>query len=318
MLKCIALDDYQNVALKLANWSNLKVDIEISNITYHIDKEDELVRLLYDYTIIIIMRERTPFPASLIRSLPNLKLLITTGMRNSSIDLEVAVQQGITVCGTRSFSEPPLELTWALILALTRNIIFENNAFRNKGNWQSTIGVDLYGKTLGIIGLGKIGAQMAKVAKAFGMQVIAWSPHLTKERALEHEVSLAASKLELLANSDFVSIHLVLSESTKNLIAEADLKSMKSDAFIINTSRAGIINQEALLKVLREGLIAGAGLDVYEIEPLPLDHELRSMPNVVATPHLGYVSLRNYSSYYQEALENINAFLIGSPIRKIG
>lgn len=314
-MKCIILDDYQNIALQITDWSLLSEKVEVTSLNKHIDNEDELVAAIQDYEVIIIMRERTPFPGSLLNRLPNLKLLITSGMRNASIDLETATRLGITVCGTASSSQPPTELTWALILGLSRNIVQESVALKSNGPWQTTIGTDLYGKKLGLLGLGKIGGRMAQIGKAFGMEVLAWSQNLTKERTDELGVEKAASLEELLEISDFVSIHLVLSDRTRNLIGEKELQLMKRDAFLINTSRAAIINQESLEMALKNNWIAGAGLDVYEQEPLPENHIFRELSNVLALPHLGYVTRSNYETYFKEAVEDIQAFLKGEPKR---
>jgi phosphoglycerate dehydrogenase-like enzyme len=316
-LRCAILDDYQNAALTMADWSAIADRVEVKPFHQHFDKEDELVDAIGDCDIVVIMRERTPFRAPLFARLPKLKLLITSGMRNASIDLAAAASHGVVVCGTASSSEPPTELTWALILGLARNIVQENNALRNNGPWQSSVGMDLYGKRLGLIGLGKIGSRVARIGAAFGMDVVAWSPNLTQERTDAVGVRLAASKEELLESSDFVSIHLVLSDRTKGLIGAEELKRMRPSAYLINTSRAPIVDQAALVEALQNGWIAGAGLDVFEIEPLPENHVFRSLPNVLATPHLGYVSQANYRTYYREAVEDIQAFLAGSPIRTL-
>ena len=263
------------------------------------------------------MRERTPFTAALFARLPNLKLLITSGMRNASVDLAAAKKQGVTVCGTGSGQSAPVELTWALILGLARHLVTENNSIRHDGPWQSTLGFGLSGKRLGLLGLGKIGQKMAHIAQAFGMEVCAWSQNLTAERAAEHSVTLCASKEELLRTSDVVSIHLVLGDRTRGLLGENELAQMKPTALLINTSRAAIVDQNALLDALQKRVIAGAGLDVFDIEPLPAKHPFRTQPNVLATPHLGYVSDGNYQVYFTEAVENIQAFLAGSPVRML-
>jgi phosphoglycerate dehydrogenase-like enzyme len=263
------------------------------------------------------MRERTPFTKSLFARLPRLKLLVTGGMRNAAIDLEAAREYGVTVCGTASQREPPAELTWALILGLARNVAPESASFRANGPWQSTVGSDLRGRTLGLLGLGNIGGLVARVGLAFDMRVLAWSQNLTADRARAAGADLAASKEELLAHSDFVSIHLVLSARTRGLLGAADLKRMKPTAYLINTSRAAIVDSQALVQALREGWIAGAGLDVFEEEPPRPDDPLRLLPNVLATPHLGYVSQDNYRTYYGEAVEDITAFLDGEPIRTL-
>jgi phosphoglycerate dehydrogenase-like enzyme len=251
----------------------------------------------------------------LIARLPKLQLIVTSGMRNAAIDLQSARAHGVTVCGTASRAEPPAELTWALILALARSITREAASFRANGPWQSTIGADLHGRTLGVIGLGNIGRRVARVGLAFGMRVLAWSENLTSETARASGVELALSKHDMLEESDFVTIHLVLGERTRNLIGAADLRRMKPTAYLINTSRAAIVDERALVHALREGWIAGAGIDVFAEEPPGPDDPLRSLRNVVATPHLGYVSQANYRTYYGEAVEDIAAFLEGSPIR---
>lgn len=316
-IRCAVLDDYQHVALNMADWYIISDRVEVQSFSTHFEREDQLIEAICDFDIVVIMRERTPFTASLMEHLPKLKLLITSGMRNASIDLTAATEQGVIVCGTASMSEPPTELTWALLLNLARQITKENNELRNNGPWQSTVGADLYGKHLGILGLGKIGSRMAVIAQAFGMEVIAWSQNLTKEQADKYGVQLAASKAELLETSDFVSIHLVLSDRTRGLIGTNELKLMKNSAYLINTSRAAIVDQEALIEALRGNWIAGAGIDVFDMEPLPVNHPYRTLLNVLATPHLGYVSEGNYSTYFREAVEDIQAFLDGKVIRPL-
>jgi phosphoglycerate dehydrogenase-like enzyme len=238
-------------------------------------------------------------------------------MRNASIDMTAAKEHGITVCGTASGSEPPVELTWALILALAKKVVPENTAFKNDGPWQSNVTADLYGKNLGVIGLGKIGSKVAKVGLAFGMNVSAWSPNLMAETAQTIGIKFASSKENLLKDSDYVTIHLVLGERSRNLIAAEDLAAMKKSAFIVNTSRAAIINQQDLINALKNHRISGAAQDVFDTEPLPLGHELRRLPNFLGTPHLGYVSSANYKKYFGEAVENINAFLSGKAVKKL-
>lgn len=316
-LKCAILDDYQNVAMAMADWSVLKEQVDVKVFHEHFINEEEVINAIADFDIVIIMRERTPFSASVFARLPKLKLLITSGMRNASIDTKAASSHGVTVCGTGSHSVPPLELTWALILGLSRNVVKENLSIRRNGPWQSSLGVDLYGKRLGVIGLGKIGSRVARVAKAFGMEVIAWSQNLTEERTREEGVILASSLEELLSTSDIVTIHLVLSDRTRYLIGENELKLMKSHVYLVNTARAAIIEQKALVTALEEKWIAGAGIDVYEQEPLPHDHIFRELDNVLALPHLGYVSEMNYRTYFREAVEDIQAFLAGEPIREL-
>jgi phosphoglycerate dehydrogenase-like enzyme len=316
-LHCAILDDYQQIALKMADWSVLSDQVEVMSLSQHFAQQDELVNAIKDCHIVITMRERTIFNAELFARLPNLKLLITSGMRNAAIDLAAAKKHGVLVCGTKSLSEPPVELTWALILGLARHIVPENNAFCTNGPWQQTLGVDLYGKQLGLLGLGKIGSKVAQIGKAFGMHVVAWSQNLTAERAAEVGVQLAASKEELLANSDFISIHLVLSERTKNLIDKDEFNLMRPTAYLINTSRAAIVNTNALIKTLNNNEIAGAAIDVFDVEPLPINDVLRTLPNLLATPHLGYVTEGNYRIYFREAVEDIQAYLIGKLIRPL-
>ena len=316
-LQCAILDDYQHVALTMADWSILAEQVELHLFSKHFSDQAELVQAIGSCEIVVIMRERTAFKADLLAQLPKLKLLITSGMRNASIDLAAAKAQGIIVCGTATYPEPPAELTWALILGLARHIVSENLALRNNGPWQSSMGMDLAGQRLGLIGLGKIGSQIARVAQAFGMQVLAWSQNLTEAQTQALGVERAASKQQLLAQSDIVSIHLVLSDRTRGLLGAAELQQMRRTAYLINTSRAAIVDQTALITALEQGWIAGAGLDVFDCEPLPIDHAFRRLPNVLATPHIGYVTQRNYRAYFGEAVENIQAFLAGTPIRHI-
>lgn len=314
-IRCVILDDYQNVALSFADWSPLADRLETQVFNQHIADEAQLTEAIGDAEIVIIMRERTPFTASLFAGLPKLKLLITSGMRNASVDMAAAKAHGVTVCGTGSGGSAPVELTWALILGLARHLVEENNALRRNGPWQSTVGFGLSGKRLGLIGLGKIGQKVAIVAQAFGMHVVAWSQNLTAERAAACGVDFAASKEALLATSDVVSIHLVLSERTRGLLDAADLALMKHSALLINTSRAAIVDQPAMIAALEAKKIGGAGLDVFDVEPLPADHPLRTLPNVLATPHLGYVADGNYRLYFTEAVEDIEAWLAGEPVR---
>ena len=317
-LRCAVLDDYQHAALTSADWSPIMDDVEVRSIHHHFGDEEQLAGAIGDCQIVVLMRERTPFPASLFDRLRHLKLLVTTGMKNAAIDLTAAQAHGVVVCGTSSRPEPPAELTWALILALARNIVQETSALRTGGAWQSTIGADLRGQTLGLLGFGKIGAKVARVAQAFDMRVIAWSQNLTADRTNAAGVELAASKEDLLGQSDFVSIHLVLGDRTRGLLGATDFTRMKRSAYLINTSRAAIVDQEAMVDALREGRIAGAAVDVFDEEPMPRDHVLRTLPNLIATPHLGYVTRANYSLFYREAVEDIAAFLSGTPIRVLG
>ena len=313
--RCAVLDDYQKVAARMADWTQLADRVDVTFFHDSFSGEEELAEALRDFGIIVAMRERTPFPASLFAKLPNLRLLVTTGMRNAAIDMEAAKARGVTVCGTLSSPDPLAELTWALILGLARHLAEENAAFRSGGPWQSTVGIDLRGKRMGIIGLGKIGRKVAPVGLAFGMDVTAWSQNLTREAAAEAGVGCAGSLEELLETSDVVTIHLVLSERTRNLIGREQLRRMKPDALLINTSRAAIVNREALIEALENGWIGGAGLDVFDIEPVPADDPLRRLPNVLCTPHLGYVTEDNYRRFYGGAVEDIAAYLAGAPIR---
>ncbi|TFZ51876.1 D-2-hydroxyacid dehydrogenase family protein [Serratia proteamaculans] len=316
-LKCVILDDYQQVALSMADWSALGDRVEVFAISQHFSDEAELAVHLQDCDILVIMRERTPITATLLARLPKLKLLITSGMRNASIDLAAAAQHGVIVCGTASGSAAPMELSWALLLGLAKHLLVENHGLRHNGPWQQAVGITLQGKTLGLLGLGKIGRQMAVVAQAFGMRVLAWSQNLTAERAAEVGVTLAASKQALFEQSDFVSVHLVLSERSRGLVGRPELQAMKKTAYLINTSRAAIVDRSALIDALQQGQIAGAGLDVFEVEPLPSDDIFRHLPNVLATPHLGYVADSNYQIYFREAIENIEAFIAGVPLRQL-
>ncbi|MEU1577372.1 D-2-hydroxyacid dehydrogenase family protein [Streptomyces collinus] len=314
-LRCAVLDDFQKVAAEVADWSPVADDVEVVAFDRHIESEDDLAAALAGFDIVVTLRERVPFPGSLITRLPRLKLIVASGMRNSVIDYATAEARGVTVCGTASSSTPPVELTWALLLGLARGIVEESSSLRSGGPWQSTVGADLHGRRLGLLGLGKIGSRVAQVGLAFGMHVSAWSQNLTSGRTAEVGVELAPSKEDLLASSDFVSVHLALSDRTRGLLGPAELALLKPTAYLVNTSRAAIVDQESLLAALHDGRIAGAGVDVFDIEPLPADHPMRTAPRLLATPHLGYVSRANYATYYGQAVENIQAFLAGSPIR---
>ncbi|MFI1827663.1 D-2-hydroxyacid dehydrogenase family protein [Streptomyces sp. NPDC020412] len=317
-LRCAVLDDYQGIAGSLADWSRIADRVDTRFIGEHLGSHDDVVRAVGECEIVVVMRERTPFPAELLDRLPRLRLLVTSGMRNAAIDLKAATARGVTVCGTASNSAPPAELTWALILGLARHVAVENAALRSGGPWQQTLGTDLHGRRLGLLGLGKIGTQVARVGAAFGMEVAAWSQHLDPRRAAAQGVAAAASKEELLEGSDVVSVHLVLGDRTRGLIGEPELRRMRPTALLVNTSRAAIVDQSALLRALHEGWIAGAGADVFETEPLPADDPLRTAPRFLALPHLGYVTRRNYEGYYREAVEDIEAHLAGAPVRLLG
>ncbi|PCG87435.1 hydroxyacid dehydrogenase [Streptomyces sp. WZ.A104] len=316
-LRCAVIEDFQSVATTVVDWSPVTTDVEVVTFTGHLATEDEQAAALADFDIVVTLRERVPFPAALFARLPRLRLLVASGMRNTVIDYAAAERHGVVVCGTASSSTSPLELTWALLLGLARGIVPESEAIRTGGPWQSTLGADLHGRRLGLLGLGKIGGRMAQVGRAFGMDVLAWSQNLTKERAEEAGAALAASKEELLESSDFVSVHLALSDRTRGLIGAPELALMRRGAYLINTSRAAIVDQDALLAALHAGAIAGAGVDVFDIEPLPADHPMRTAPRLLATPHLGYVSRANYELYYGQAVEDIRAFLDGEPVRRL-
>ena len=311
---CAILDDYQNVALKSADWSKVKGEVEIKVFSEHLGGAPNVIAALKDFAIIVAMRERTAFPRAVIEALPNLKLLITTGMRNASIDTEAAKARGVTVCGTGSFGSPTSGIAIGLMLELTRHIGYENARLHAGATWQSTIGPDLEGMTLGILGLGKLGARTAAIAKAFGMKVIAWSQNLTAERCQEVGVGYV-SKDDLFRQSDFITIHNVLSARSRGTVGAKEFGLMKPSAFLINTSRGPIVDETAMLAALRDKKIAGAGLDVFDTEPLPVDHPLRKMDNVVLTPHLGYVSEQNYKHYFAGVVEDIRGFLEGKPVR---
>lgn len=313
MARIALLDDYQEVALHMADWRSLPPDTDLQVFRDHLFDEDALVQRLIDFDIIMAMRERTPFTRSLLERLPNLKLLITSGMRNASIDLQAAQDCGTLVCGTGGLPYPTAELTWGLILAIMRRIPREDQAIRT-GHWQVTTGLGLQGKTLGIMGLGRLGSQVATVGNAFKMNVIAWSQNLTAERAQAGGATLV-SKDDLLLRCDILTIHLVLSDRTRGLIGAHELRQMKPTAYLVNTSRGPIVDEPALIQALEQGIIAGAALDVFDVEPLPLEHPLRRLDNTVLTPHLGYVTDETYRVFYGEALENIQAFLKAEPIR---
>lgn len=316
MIRAAILDDYQNVALKFADWSALAKDVEIKVFTAPIGGDEAVIKALQGFAVVCMMRERTPFNRKVIEGLPDLKLLITTGARNASIDLKACAERGITVCGTGGFGNPTAGIAFGLMLELTRNIGFENARMKAGEPWQITIGQDLEGLTLGVLGLGKLGQRVAAIGKAFGMKAIAWSQNLTVEKAKEGGAEYV-TKEELMRRADILSVHVVLSDRSRGLIGADDLALMKKTAYLINTARAPIVDQAALLKVLQEKKIAGAGLDVFEVEPLPVDHPFRKLDNVVLTPHLGYVSEQNYRKQYAEVVEDIRAWLDGKPVRMI-
>jgi phosphoglycerate dehydrogenase-like enzyme len=316
MVRAAILDDYQNVAMKFADWSVIAKDVEIKVFDKPFASQDEAIKALQGFTVIVGMRERTPFPRKVIEALPDLKLLITTGAKNNSFDIKAAAERGITVCGTGAVGSPTTGIAFGLMLELTRRIGFENARLKAGAPWQVTIGHDLEGLTLGIIGLGKLGQRVAGVAKAFGMKVIAWSQNLTPDKAKEAGADYA-SKEDLFRNADIATIHLVLSDRSRGLIGAKELGLMKKTAYLINTSRGPIIEEQALIAALRGKSIAGAGLDVFDVEPLPLDHPYRKMDNVVITPHLGYVSEQNYRKYFPDIVADIRGWLDGKPVRVI-
>lgn len=313
MMQVAILDDYQGVALGMADWQSLHPRAQIQAFADHLDGIDALAKRLHVFEAVVLMRERTPFPRALFERLPNLRLVVTAGMRNAAIDIAAATERRVQVCGTDMLPHPTAELAWGLILALLRHIPGEDRATR-EGYWQTTLGRGLRGKTLGLLGLGRLGGQVARIGKAFGMEVIAWSQNLTLERAGEAGVALVA-KDELFARADIVSIHVVLSPRTRGLVGTAELARMKPSAVLINTSRGPVVDEAALIAALRERRIAGAGLDVFEPEPLPSGHPLLALENTVITPHLGYVTEENYRLLYGQAVENIRAFLDGSVVR---
>jgi phosphoglycerate dehydrogenase-like enzyme len=301
------LDDYQGVALTLADWSAVTARASVTVFNDHLDDADAVVRRLAPFEVVCVMRERTPLRRNVIERLPKLKLIASTAIRNASIDAEAAAERGIAIVHTSYISSPTVELTWALILAGARHIVAESASLR-AGGWQRSVGEDLAGKTLGIIGLGNIGSQVAKVGLAFGMQVLAWSQHLTQQSAAAAGARLA-SKEELLREADVVSIHLVLSERTRGLIGAAELRQMKPTARLINTSRGPIVVESALIDALAAGRIAGAAIDVFDVEPLPPEHPYRRMDRILATPHIGYVSRGLYERFYRDTVANIVAWL---------
>jgi D-3-phosphoglycerate dehydrogenase len=313
-LRCAILDDYQNVALKLADWAQLKDRIDITVFDQPFASSQDAVAALQDFTIVCAMRERTAFSRAVIDALPNLKLLLTSGMRNAAIDVTAARERGVTVCGTGASGNPTVGLTIGLMLELTRKIGFENARMHAGEPWQVTLGDDVDGKTLGIVGLGKLGSKVAAVAKALGMTVIAWSTNLTPEQCAAAGVAYA-TKEQLFAQADVISIHLVLSERSRGLIGATDLARMKPTSYLINAARGPIVDEAALFDMLQKKKIAGAALDTFSEEPLPVDHPLRKLDNVVLTPHLGYVTEQNYRRYYTDMIEAIAAWLKSAPVR---
>ena len=315
MKKLAILDDYQGVALEMADWSPLGGEVEVTVFRDHLADEDAVAERLRDFEAVMVMRERTPFPRSLLERLPKLEHLVSSGMRNLSIDLEAAAEGGVLCTGTPSLGYPTAELAWGLIHALSRHLVLEDRETR-AGGWQKTVGTGLRGKVLGVAGLGRIGSDVARVGAAFGMRAIAWSRNLTRERCREAGARLVA-KEELLRESDVLTIHLLLSDRTRGLFGAPELALMKPSALLVNTSRGPIVDEAALVGALREGRIAGAGLDVFDVEPLPKDHPLLSLPNTVISPHLGYVTVENYRNWFGGAVGNIRAWLDGTPVNEM-
>ena len=306
-MKIAILDDYQNVALSMADWSDVAAHADITVFTDHIADQDAVVERLAPFDVVCVMRERTPLPRAVIERLPRLKLIASTGSRNAAIDSDAATERGIVVAHTGYDGRSTVEMTWALILASARQVPLENAHLR-AGGWQRTMGDSLHGKTLGVLGLGNIGSEVARIGLAFGMEVIAWSQNLTAEKAQACGARLV-SKEELFRSADILTIHLVLSQRTKGLVGAEELEAMKPSARLINTSRGPIINEPAVIAALRERRIAGAALDVFDIEPLPADHPFRSLDNVLVTPHIGYVARDLYRTFYCDTVKNIMHWL---------
>ncbi|WP_244931417.1 D-2-hydroxyacid dehydrogenase family protein [Nocardioides sp. W7] len=309
-LRCVILDDYQGVALSYADWSALPVDVEV--VREHLDP-DGTAAALAGAAVVVLMRERTPLTRDLLDRLPDLRLVVTTGMRNASIDLDACRERGIPVCGTASSKTSTAELTWALVLGLLRQVGPESRSLA-AGGWQTTVGADLAGRTLGLLGLGAIGSRVARVAAAFDMDVVAWSPHLTGQRAADGGARLV-DRDGLFAAADVLSIHLVLAATTREIVGERELALLRPSSYLVNTSRAGLVDTAALLRHLDAGRLAGAAVDVFDTEPLPAAHPLRDHPRVLATPHLGYVTEDNYRRFFGEAAEDVAAWLAGAPMR---
>ena len=314
-MRLAVLDDYQGVALDLVDWSRAP-GVTVVPFRDHVDCPEQLVARLADFDAVMRIRERTVFNGGVLERLPRLKLILATGMRNSrSIDLAAADALGITVCTTDAQHQSTVEIVWALILCLSRQVLSEAHSLR-AGSWQHRLGVGLAGRTIGILGLGNMGQPVARIAREFGMRVIAWSPNLTQERAGPFGVACVA-KRRLFQESDVITIHMPMTSSTVGIVAAEDIAAMRPDAFLVNTSRPCLVDQDALLDALTHSRIAGAGLDVFETEPLPPGHPYRTLPNVLATPHIGFVTAQNYRIFYEESLENLMAYCAGKPIRRI-
>jgi D-3-phosphoglycerate dehydrogenase len=314
-LRCAVLDDYQDVALKMADWSVLADEVDVTVFNRPLGSPEAIARALQGFPIIVLTRERTAFPRAVIEALPDVRLIVSTGERNFMLDVEAARERGIVVCGTPVIGRPTVTIAISLMLELTRHVGYESERLKAGGFWQSTIGPDVDGKTLGIMGLGKLGVRVAKIAKTMGMKVTAWSQNLTPERCREAKVDYAGSKEDLLKQSDIITLHLVLSPRTRGIIGAKEFALMKPTAYVVNTSRGPLIDEAAMLDALRNKRIAGAGLDVYDVEPLPVEHPLRKLDNVVLSPHLGYVTQENFRGSYGGVVEDIRAYLDGKPIR---
>jgi phosphoglycerate dehydrogenase-like enzyme len=315
-LRCAILDDYMNLSPGLADWSKIsdRVDLKVFNEPFA--SAEAAAAALKDFEIICAMRERTPFPRTLFAALPKLKLLITSGMRNAAIDMEAAKDHGVVLCGTQWARDPTAPLTMGLILELTRNIGRENARMHAGEPLQKLVGIEIEGKTLGVIGLGKLGTKVSKLAQAFGMNVIAWSPNLTPERCKEAGVGYA-TKEELFSTADIITVHVVLGPRSRGLVGAEDLARMKPTSYLVNTARGPIVDEMALLKTLQERKIAGAAIDVFSVEPLPVDHPFRKLDNIVLTPHLGYVTEESFRNHYRQMVEGIDAWFKGEPKQRL-
>src|SRR6202047_1767042 len=315
-LRCAILDDYFNLALKVANWSKIEDRVDVTVFNRPFASQEEAAGALKDFEIICAMRERTAFPRAMFDALPKLKLLITSGMRNAAIDMEATKEKQVVLGGTHWPRDPTAPLTMGLILELTRNIGRESARMHAGEPWQKFVGMEIEGKTLGIIGLGKLGAKVSKLAQAFGMNVIAWSPNLTPERCNEVGVTYA-TKEELFATADIITVHVVLSQGSRGLVGAADLARMKPSSYLVNTARGPIVDETALLETLKAHKIAGAAVDVFSVEPLPVDHPFRKLDNIVLTPHLGYVTEDSFRNHYAQMVEGIDAWFKSEPLRKL-
>ena len=315
-LRCAILDDYLNLSLKVADWSKVEDRVDITVFNQPFASQENAISALRDFEIILAMRERTPFPRAMFDQLPKLKLLITSGMRNAAIDMAAAKDKGVVVCGTNWPRDPTAALTMGMILELTRNIGRENARMHAGEYLQKHVGIEIDGKTLGVVGLGKLGAKVSTIAKTFGMNVIAWSPNLTAERCKEVGVTYA-TKEELFSTADIITIHMVLSDRSRGLVGAAELNRMKPTSFLVNSARGPIVDEMALLETLKARKIAGAAVDVFSVEPLPVDHPFRKLDNLVLTPHLGYVTQETFIAHYTQMVEGIDGWFKGEPVRKL-